>query len=88
MDVGTISSISKETLITAVYIGAPILLSTLIVGILISILQSATQIQETTLAFIPKIISVFFCIIVFMPYMYKKLLIFMDHIMQFMLSTY
>lgn len=45
----------SETLITASMVAAPVLLSILIVGLLVSILQVATQIQEMTLTFIPKL---------------------------------
>jgi flagellar biosynthetic protein FliQ len=44
-----------QTLLTAAKIGAPVLLAILIVGLLVSILQVATQIQEMTLTFIPKL---------------------------------
>lgn len=47
-----------ETLLAAVKMSAPILLATLVVGLLISIVQVATQIQEMTLTFVPKIIVV------------------------------
>jgi flagellar biosynthetic protein FliQ len=45
----------SETLITAAMVAAPVLLSILLVGLLVSILQVATQIQEMTLTFIPKL---------------------------------
>lgn len=47
-----------ETLLAAVKMSAPILLSTLVVGLLISIVQVVTQVQEMTLTFVPKIIVV------------------------------
>jgi flagellar biosynthetic protein FliQ len=46
----------KQSLITTAMIGAPVLLTIMVVGLLISILQVATQIQEMTLTFIPKLI--------------------------------
>lgn len=46
----------KETLLTAAMVAAPLLLAILIVGLLVSIVQVATQIQEMTLTFIPKLI--------------------------------
>ena len=45
----------KETLLTTAIVAAPILLAIMIVGLIISILQVATQIQEMTLTFIPKL---------------------------------
>lgn len=47
-----------ETLLTAAKVSAPILLATLAVGLVISIIQVVTQIQEMTLTFIPKLITV------------------------------
>ncbi|HEY2345499.1 MAG TPA: flagellar biosynthetic protein FliQ [Xanthomonadaceae bacterium] len=47
-----------ETLLAAVKMSAPILLATLVVGLLISIVQVATQVQEMTLTFVPKIVAV------------------------------
>lgn len=45
----------SETLLAAVKMGAPILLATLVVGLLISIVQVVTQVQEMTLTFVPKL---------------------------------
>lgn len=48
----------NDTLLTALKLSAPILLATLVVGLLISIVQVVTQIQEMTLTFVPKLIVV------------------------------
>jgi len=58
MDSDTAMHLLAETLLTAAKISAPILLVTLVVGVVISILQVVTQIQEMTLTFIPKLITV------------------------------
>jgi flagellar biosynthesis protein FliQ len=47
-----------EMLLSAAKISAPLLLATLVVGLLVSIVQVATQIQEMTLTFVPKIVAV------------------------------
>ncbi|NME82758.1 flagellar biosynthetic protein FliQ [Clostridium sp. SM-530-WT-3G] len=52
-----LNSVVKDTIITAMKIGAPILIVVLILGLVISIIQAATQIQEQTLTFIPKLIA-------------------------------
>ena len=49
---------------------------------LISLFQALTQIQETTLTFVPKIVAVYFGMLFIMPYMFGKLKVFVDHIMQ------
>ncbi len=63
-----------EMLWTAVLITAPILGFTLLVGLMVSILQVVTQIQEMSLTFIPKIITVVVVMVVFGPWMLKRLL--------------
>lgn len=63
-----------EMLWAAVLISAPILGLTMVVGLLVSILQVVTQIQEMSLSFVPKIITVVIVMVVFGPWMLKKLL--------------
>lgn len=82
MDIGAVSEISREAVYTLVAVSAPILIVALIVGLAISLLQALTQIQEATLTFVPKIIAVYFSMIVILPYMYTKMSIFMDHVVQ------
>lgn len=58
MDTDTAMHLLSETLLAAAKVAAPILLVTLVVGLVISILQVVTQVQEMTLTFIPKLIAV------------------------------
>lgn len=51
-------SIMKDAIKTALTISAPILIAAIVVGLLISIFQATTQIQEQTLTFVPKLIAV------------------------------
>lgn len=52
-----LNSIVKDTIVTAIKIGAPILIVVLVLGLIISIIQATTQIQEQTLTFVPKLIA-------------------------------
>lgn len=61
--------IGRDALLMVMLVSAPMLGLGLIVGILVSIFQATTQIQEQTLAFIPKIIAVFVAILIFGPWM-------------------
>lgn len=61
--------IGRDALTMVMLVSAPMLGLGLLVGILVSIFQATTQIQEQTLAFIPKIIAVFVAILVFGPWM-------------------
>lgn len=58
MDSDTAMHLLSETLLTAAKVSAPMLLATLVVGVVISVLQVVTQIQEMTLTFIPKLMAV------------------------------
>ncbi len=54
-------------------VGAPMMLIALIVGLAISLVQALTQIQETTLSFVPKIICIFGGMVLFLPFMLNSL---------------
>jgi len=60
----------------ALFISAPLLVVTLVVGVCISILQVVTQVQEMSLTYIPKIIAAVVVLVVFGPWMLKRLLAF------------
>ncbi|MDZ4298841.1 MAG: flagellar biosynthetic protein FliQ [Moraxellaceae bacterium] len=64
----------KDALITAAWVAAPVLLAVLLVGLLISILQVATQVQEMTLTFIPKLAVTVVVLVVLGSWMLKKLI--------------
>ena len=65
--------IGREALLMVMMVSAPMLGLGLLVGILVSIFQATTQIQEQTLSFIPKIIAIFVAILVFGPWMLNLL---------------
>lgn len=67
-------ALSTEMLWTAIFIAAPVLGLSMLVGLLISIFQVVTQIQEMSLTFVPKILTVAITLIVFGPWMLHKLL--------------
>jgi flagellar biosynthetic protein FliQ len=52
-----LNAVVKDTIITAAKVSAPILLVVLVLGLIISIIQATTQIQEQTLTFVPKLIA-------------------------------
>ncbi len=67
-------TLTSDMLWTAILISLPVLGLSMLVGLLISIIQVVTQIQEMSLTFIPKIIVVAFSIIAFGPWMLKTLI--------------
>jgi flagellar biosynthetic protein FliQ len=67
-------ALSSEMLWVALLISAPILGLSMLVGLIVSILQVVTQIQDVSLVFVPKLLAVFFAVVVFGPWMMATLL--------------
>jgi flagellar biosynthetic protein FliQ len=61
--------VARDAIETLLIVAAPLMLVGLIVGVAISLLQALTQIQETTLIFVPKIIAIFLALLVALPFM-------------------
>lgn len=64
MDAASVLDLAQDALIVAAKLGAPILVTALVVGFAISLVQSITQIQEVTLSFVPKAVAVAVAMIV------------------------
>jgi flagellar biosynthetic protein FliQ len=69
MDQSIVMDVAQRAISLAIMISAPILGLGLLVGLLVSIIQATTQIQEATLSFIPKLITIFLTLIIFGPWM-------------------
>ena len=80
MNSQTVLSISQNAIETAVLVSAPLLLTALIIGLVVSILQAATQINEATLSFIPKLLGVFAAMIIAGPWMVQVLVDYMQRL--------
>ena len=65
--------ISREAIFTLVKVVTPVLLVALFIGLIVGIFHSLTQIQEMTLAFVPKILGVFVTIILLFPFMLNQM---------------
>ncbi|HZD91915.1 MAG TPA: flagellar biosynthesis protein FliQ [Pseudolabrys sp.] len=65
--------IAREAIFTLVEVCAPVMLVGLAVGVVVSLLQALTQIQEMTLAFVPKILAIFVALLIALPFMAEKL---------------
>jgi len=68
--------LGRRAVETVLLISAPMLLAGLIVGLLISIFQAATQINEQTMTFVPKIVAVLVTMLFFAPWIMKVLMAF------------
>jgi len=78
--------IMNKTFEMALIVGGPVILITFIVGIVISVFQAATQINEMTLTFIPKIVATLLAMIIFGSWMFRKLVDFTKEILLTMLN--
>lgn len=77
MAIEEVTSVSSEALYLVIKVSAPVLLVSLIVGLVISIFQTVTSIQEQTLTFVPKIIAVFLTLIIIGHWMLNEMTQFM-----------
>ncbi len=68
MTVEFIKDLAAEVFKTVMLASGPVLLVSLLMGLLISFFQAITQIQEFTLTFVPKVIAVFVCLLFFIPW--------------------
>lgn len=65
MDAGHLLTIMQDAIYTVIILSAPMLLTGLVVGLIVSIFQATTQINDQTLSFVPKIIAIFLALLVF-----------------------
>ncbi len=68
----------RHTIMLSIELSAPVMLVGLVVGTLVALVQALTQIQEQTLVFVPKILSIFFALFVGLPMMATSLIEFME----------
>lgn len=83
MSQAVVLDIMKDALTTTILIALPVLVIALAVGLLISILQATTQVQEQTLTFVPKILAVFLSLILFGTFMLNTLLSFANRMFSY-----
>ena len=76
MDMAQVLDVTREGIIVLLKLSAPLMLVALAVGLVISLFQALTQIQEMTLAFVPKILVIFVSLLFFMPFMVTTLIAF------------
>lgn len=74
MTVDLVKALSGEVFKTVLIVSAPVLLVSLAVGLVISLFQAITQIQEFTLTFVPKILAVFVTLFLFFPWFARVLM--------------
>lgn len=73
MDMQDVLGIGREAIYVLVIISAPAMLTALFVGLIVSLFQALTQIQEMTLTFVPKVLAMFGVLVLTMPFMLNTL---------------
>lgn len=73
--------LGQEALTLILYVGGPILIVALVVGLAVSIFQAVTQVHEMTLTFIPKIIAVGMTLILILPWMMQRMIDFTTNLL-------
>lgn len=76
----SVLSIAQQTVLTILTVAAPVLIVGLLVGLIFSIFQTMTSIQEPTLAFVPKIVAVMFALLIFGPFMLATMMNFISNL--------
>ena len=74
--------VAREAIWVLLMVAGPIMLVALSVGLVVALVQALTQIQEMTLAFVPKILAIFLSLIVFFPFMITSMIDLMEQIRQ------
>ena len=78
----TVMGIGQHALVVTLMIAAPLLLTALAVGLLVGVLQAATQINEMTLSFIPKLLSLAAVLVIAGPWMLRTLIDYTRHLIE------
>ncbi|EXG83121.1 flagellar biosynthesis protein FliQ [Saccharibacillus sacchari] len=81
MDSNFIIGLAGQAIYVVLKASAPMLILALVVGLIVSVFQATTQIQEQTLAFVPKIVAVMFSVLIFGPWILNTLVDFTYNIL-------
>ena len=80
MGVTEVLDVGRGAIFTVLKVGAPIMFIALAVGLVVALFQALTQIQEMTLTFVPKIITIFLSLILLLPFMISTLVAYTQQI--------
>ena len=78
MDTAAVLDVSRDAIVVLLKLSAPLMITALVIGLIVSLFQALTQIQEMTLAFVPKILVVFLSLLMFLPFMISTLITFTE----------
>lgn len=74
LDLSQALDLGREALLVSLIVAGPILLTGVVVGLIISLIQTVTQLQDQTFALVPKIVAMFAAAIVFVPWLANRLI--------------
>lgn len=86
MNEALVLTIVRDAILTMLLMATPILVAGMIVGVLISIVQTLTSVQEMTLVFVPKIITVFIAMLLAVPFMLSTISSFTQRMFDYIIS--
>lgn len=78
----SVMTIGRQAIEVTIMLAGPLLVTALIVGLIVSIFQAATQINEATLSFIPKLVATFLVLIVAGPWMLQLMVDYMRELLE------
>ncbi len=81
MNPETVMTMGRQAMEVTLMVAAPLLLAALVIGLVVSIFQAATQINEATLSFIPKLVGVFVTLVVAGPWMISVMVDYMRQVL-------
>ena len=81
MNAADVIEVAREAVVVMLKVGSPVLILALLVGLIISLFQALTQMQEMTLTFVPKALVIFVSLLVFMPFMLRTMVTFTEGLM-------
>lgn len=82
MTVSQVMDILQQAMLVAIQVAAPVLVISILIGLVISIFQAATQIHEQTLTFVPKLLAIAIILLLLGPWMLEKMMDFTIYIFQ------
>lgn len=86
MDTAQVVDISRDAIIVMIRLAAPVMMVGLGVGLIVALFQALTQIQEMTLAFVPKILAIFVASLLLMPFMIQTMSDFMQQLIDMIIG--
>lgn len=86
METADILEICRQSIFVLLKMAAPLMLIALVVGLIISLFQALTQIQEMTLTFVPKIVAIFMALLLLMPFMLESLITFTHELQSYIIA--